>query len=73
LTKLNDLFRSHPQNMLRHEIHVQFGFFPNETAEKPPTYQTKLTSFEKNCHILRRSLNTIELNTIYDLTFDDPN
>ena len=23
---------------------------------KPPTYQTKLTSFEKNCHILRRSL-----------------
>jgi hypothetical protein len=30
-----------------------FGFFPNG---KPPTYQTKLTSFEKNCHILRRTL-----------------
>ena len=33
-----------------------FGFFSIRDSWKPPTYQTKLTSFEKNCHILRRSL-----------------
>ena len=34
-------------------------FFSKHDSWKPPTYQTKLTSFEKNCHILRRSLNGI--------------
>jgi hypothetical protein len=33
-----------------------FGFFSKSGSWKPPTYQTKLTSFEKTCHILRRSL-----------------
>jgi hypothetical protein len=33
-----------------------FGFFPNETAENHPPTKRKLTSFEKNCHILRRTL-----------------
>jgi hypothetical protein len=37
-------------------LNVRFCFFSKRDSWKPPTYQTKLTSFEKNCHILRRSL-----------------
>ena len=37
-------------------LNVRFGFFSKRDSWKPPTYQTKLFSFEKNCHILRRSL-----------------
>ena len=35
---------------------MRFRFFSKRDSWKPPTYQTKLTSFEKTCHILRRSL-----------------
>ena len=37
-------------------LNVRFWFFSKRDSWKPPTYQTKLISFEKNCHILRRSL-----------------
>jgi hypothetical protein len=40
-----------------------FVFFSKRDSWKPPTYQTKLTSFEKNCHILRRSLNLLCMRT----------
>jgi hypothetical protein len=41
-------------------LNVRFCFFSKRDSWKPPTYQTKLTSFEKNCHILRRSLNKVK-------------
>ena len=41
-------------------LNVRFWFFSKRDSWKPPTYQTKLTSFEKNCHILRRSLNKVK-------------
>ena len=37
-------------------LNVRFCFFFKRDSWKPQTYQTKLTSFEKKCHILRRSL-----------------
>ena len=37
-------------------LNVRFCFFSKLDSWKPPIYQTKLTSFEKNCHILRWSL-----------------
>ena len=37
-------------------LNVGFCFFPKRDSWKPPTYQTKLTSFEEDCHILRRPL-----------------
>jgi hypothetical protein len=33
-------------------LNVRFWFFSKRDSWKPPTYQTKLTSFEKNCHNL---------------------
>ena len=39
-------------------LNVRFCFFSKRDSWKLPTYQTKLTSFEKICHILRRSLMT---------------
>jgi hypothetical protein len=35
-------------------LNVRFCFFSKRESSKPPTYQTKLTSFEKNCDNVRR-------------------
>ena len=45
-------------------LNVRFWFFSKRDSWKPPTYQTKLTSFEKNCHIVRRSLTIGQKKTI---------
>ena len=37
-------------------LNVRFWFFSKRESSKPPTYQTKLTSFKKNCDNVRRSL-----------------
>jgi hypothetical protein len=37
-------------------LNVRFGFFSKRESSKPPTYQTKLTSLEKNCDNVRWSL-----------------
>ena len=50
-------------------LNVRFCFFSKRDSWKPPTYQTKLTSFEKNCDNVRRSL-TIEASEKVNTTDD---
>ena len=45
-------------------LNVRFWFFSKRESSKPPTYQTKLTSFEKNCDNVRRSLTNLKNCTI---------
>ena len=48
---------------------MRFWFFSKRESSKPPTYQTKLTSFEKNCDNVRRSLSIVLIKKNYDPPF----
>jgi hypothetical protein len=52
-------------------LNMRFWFFSKRESSKPPTYQTKLTSFEKNCDNVRRSLSIVLIlwyRGLYDTT-----